>query len=158
MSKVTVKPVTRDDVWPLIQMKVTDDQQEFVAPNAVSLAEVHYAGGGYPFVIRADGERVGLIQVIDCRECHDLEPDEDPNSIYLWRFMILPDRQGEGIGRRAMHWLESWARDRNATAITLGVAPNNAGAMGLYESCGYAKTGKIMDGEIEMAKPLNDPG
>ena len=83
MNKVTVKPVTREDVWPLIQMNVTKDQQEFVAPNSVSLAEVHYAGGGYPFVIRANGERVGLIQVIDCNECHDLGPEEDPNSVYL---------------------------------------------------------------------------
>lgn len=152
MARITVKPITREDVIPVVRMELQPPQDDFVSPNAVSLAQVHYEGGGYPFVIRADGERVGFIQVIDLSECHNRQAHENPSSVYLWRFMIIPERQGQGIGKRAMQWLERWTRDRGHSEITLTCAPENETAIGLYESCGYKKTGRIDDGEIELRK------
>ena len=48
-------PVRRADVGPLCRMAVRADQDGFVAPNAVSLAQQPYKTGAHPFVIR-DGE------------------------------------------------------------------------------------------------------
>ncbi len=154
MPEVSVDPVTRDDVVPLIRMELPEDQESFVARNAVSLAQVSFEGGAYAFCIRADGERAGLIQVIDCRESPNLEDGDDPQAIYLWRLMVAQEFQRLGIGRKVVEWLEGWARARGAPRIAVTCVPENEAALGLYESVGFARTGRVPHGEAELVWDL----
>ena len=154
MSEITVKPVVRDDVKPLIRIELPKEMDDFVAPNAVSLAQVHYETGGYAFCIWKGNERVGLVQVIDMRECQHREKEDDPKSTYLWRLLIGPNFQRQGIGRAVMAWLDQWTKDRRLDVIYVTCVPENVNAMRLYETSGYVWTGRVIEGEVELKKTL----
>ena len=154
VSRIEVKPVERDDVKPLIRMELPPEQDQFVSPNAVSLAQVHYEGGGYPFCIWKDGERVGLVQVIDMRECLFREKEDDPEAVYLWRLLIDPKHQKQGVGRAVVSWLDDWTRQRGVDVLYVTCVPENEAALKLYEGSGYVRTGRVIEGEVELKKLL----
>ncbi len=154
MMTITLTPVTRDDVKPLVKLTVAAAQENFVAPNAVSLAQAHYETGAYPFVIWAGDKRVGLIQVIDFREHDFVELYDDPTGAYLWRLSIGQEFQAKGYGKAALLSLLDWARERGNTSMTTSAVPKNAVAINLYESLGFDKTGRMVEGEIELKMPL----
>jgi ribosomal-protein-alanine N-acetyltransferase len=52
-----------------------------------------------------------------------------------------PNHRRKGLGRGALAAFESVARARGATIAHLEVAADNAAAIALYESAGYARTG-----------------
>lgn len=55
-----------------------------------------------------------------------------------WIF-VRPSYQGRGLGRAAMHFVESHARRQNLSRITLSVDVDNARALRLYEEFGYVR-------------------
>ena len=149
---VKLKPVTRDDVKPLFELKVKPEQQTFVATNEISLAQVHYETGSTPYVIWSDNTRVGLMVIIDMREHKHIEPDDDPNSIFLWRLLIAVEHQGKGYGSAAMAALFEIARDKGATAVETSVVEDNLAALKFYEQLGFSLTGKAIDDEPQLRK------
>jgi len=150
---VRLDPVRREDVDALCRMDVREDQVGFVAHNAMSLAEQPYETGAHPFVIRDGDVAVGFLMVIDCRE-HAYREDGDPtDAAYLWRFMIDADHQGRGHGRAALTALGEWCRARDLRRIVTSAVERNAQAHALYEAIGLARTGRVVDGEVEFAGP-----
>jgi len=149
-----LKPVERDDVRPLINLKVTPDQDDFVAPNAQSLAQLHYETGGYAFALMDEDRYVGMIQVIDLREHRYLDPEEDANAVYVWRLLIDQNEQQKGFGTGAMRLIEEWAQSRGVPKMLIHAVPENAIALKLYEHLGYQRTGRLVDGEVELAKDV----
>ena len=79
---------------------------------------------------------------------------DDPKSIYLWRLLIGPDFQRQGIGRAVMAWLDQWTKDRGLGVIFVTCVPENVNAMRLYETSGYVRTGRVIEGEVELSKRL----
>ncbi|QPH53891.1 GNAT family N-acetyltransferase [Pontivivens ytuae] len=152
---VSLEPVTRDDVIPLTDLAVHAEQRGFVADNAFSLAQAPYETGAYPFAIRADGRLVGFCMVIDMREHQYRERCDDPQSCFLWRFMIAAEEQGKGYGRATLAEVEAWARARGLTALVTTAVEGNAAARALYRSAGFVETGRIAHGEVEMRRPLD---
>jgi len=65
------------------------------------------------------------------------------NSAYLSNIAVLPAFRGRGIGRAAMMFLlaECWAAD----TIDLVTHPDNAAALNLYGSLGFAITARRED-------------
>ena len=151
---VTLTEVTRDDLRPLFRLKVAAGQDDFVAPNEISLAQVHYETGATPYVIWNDEERVGFCQVIDMRQHAYREPEDDANALYLWRLMIAEEHQGKGYGQAAMRVLIRMAREAGHPAFETSVVTTNAAAIRFYEGLGFVKTGKIVDGEAQMRLEL----
>ena len=150
---VILRPVGRDDVNRLIGLD--PGIAGLVAPNAVTLAQAAYEEGAYVFCIEADGEIVGLMALADTREDGHLEPDDDPNCAYLWRLMVDAKHQRTGYGRAAMHLAMGWARDRGLPRFVTSVVPDEEGnALPFYERLGMARTGRIDDGEVELALTL----
>lgn len=154
MTNVVLKPVTRDDVIPLIDIRVAMDQRDFVSPNEKSLAQAAYEPGAYPFVIWVGNLRVGFIQMIDLIENEFREAYEDPNAAHLWRFLIGSKHQGQGYGRASMMAAIEWARGRGKSSITLTVVPENALAVKFYKSIGFTATGRSPSGEDEYVLGL----
>lgn len=151
---VTLRPVTRDDLSPLFKLKVAPDQQDFVAPNEYSLAQVHYETGATPFVIWSDDTRVGFCQVIDMRKHAHREPEDDADALFLWRLMIGRDHQGQGHGRAAMTQLFDMAKQAGHNAFETSVVVENTAATAFYLSLGFALTGRIVDGEAQLRRTL----
>lgn len=59
--------------------------------------------------------------------------------------------RGQGLGRAMMSAMLDWAADHPAIEkVTLGVAPENAGAVALYESLGFAVEG-VQRGQMKQA-------
>ncbi|QJD83000.1 GNAT family N-acetyltransferase [Cohnella herbarum] len=76
-------------------------------------------------MIEADGETVGKIRV-----------DRQDGEAWLYGFSVLPERQGKGIGRKALRRV---IKQLSATghSVHLEVETKNDQALGLYESVGF---------------------
>ena len=151
---VSLKAVSREDLRALFQLKVDASQQDFVAPNEITLAQVAYDPNAEVFGIWADDQLVGLTALIDTTDYPHLEDGDDPNSGFIWRLMIGHSFQGNGFGTAALHEISAWARGRELPKMYLSVVPENAAAIRVYEAFGYARTGRLVDGESEFVLDL----
>lgn len=52
---------------------------------------------------------------------------------------VVPSYRGKGVARHLMSLITEWAVKQGSTAMMLEVMIDNAEAIGLYESLGYAK-------------------
>ena len=151
---VSLRPVTAGDLDTLFALKVHPAQNDFVAPNAVTLAEIAYKTGGYAFAIRKDEEVVGLLAMIDFREHDDLLEGDDPEAAFMLRLMVDNRFQRQGIARAAVALSIGWARRRGNSRFQTSCAPGNAAARRLYESFGLRATGRIVEDEVELSLDL----
>lgn len=60
----------------------------------------------------------------------------------LLTIAVDPHHQRQGIGARLLHGFVTTAQDRGAATAFLEVAANNAAAIALYESQGFAQNGR----------------
>ena len=141
---VTLREITKDNLNEILELQVTKNQENFVASNAVSLAQAHF----YPEIawfraIYADETPVGFIML-----------EDDPvNSLYhLWRFMIDARFQKCGFGRRALELaIEHVKTHPGAKALSTSCVPGEGSPGKFYEKMGFTYTGeKDEDGELIM--------
>ncbi len=153
---VTVRPVEKADVNPLLDLWVADEQRQFVAPNAVTIAEAAYDPAAYVFTIWAGEKRVGLMGLIDMTELDptDVDLEDEPEAGFLWRLMIGEGHQGKGYGTAAINWAFDWARARGRLRMSVEVVETNAPAIALYERMGFEATGVMYGNEAQMARDL----
>ncbi len=148
-----VREVGKDDLRALIKLNVNPSQTAFVAPNAVSLAQAAYEPLGRPLGLYARGEAVGFLLLFDAR----LDQEAPRNELYVWRLMVDRAQQRKGFGRQAMRWTFDEARRLGFEAVGLSHVQGNDEAAAFYLSLGFAYTGKVDDGELEMRRVLPQP-
>jgi diamine N-acetyltransferase len=145
---VTLREVTADSLDQILGLKVNAEQEQFVANNAVSIAEAYFEEKAWFRAIYADETPVGFLMLYD---------DPDSPTYYLWRFMIDARYQGSGFGRRALELLIEHVRTRpNATELTLSYVPADGSPQPFYAGLGFIDTGEIHDGENVMRLTLSD--
>jgi diamine N-acetyltransferase len=145
-SQVTLREITADTVRAICKLAVREDQQKFVAPNAVSIAQAHFADTAWFRAIYAGDTPVGFAMLDD-------QPDKP--EYFLWRFMIDARYQGMSFGRRALELLVAHVRTRpNATEFLTSVQPGDGGPQPFYEKLGFELTGEIDDGEAVLRLKL----
>lgn len=142
---VTLEPVHRDNVVELCRLAVKPEQERFVAPTAITLAESQFYPGSLVRGIYADGEPAGVLWV--ARE----EPQDPP---FLVRLSIAADLQRRGIGSRALALLEDELRANGERELELSFVPGDDGPQGFYERLGYADTGRMLEDELVYRKDL----
>ena len=146
-----IKPLERKHVRALYFMTIRPEQQDFVSPNGVTMAEAPFEPGSEVFSIWQDDTPVGLLAVIDFSHPNaQLEPGEDPTSLYVWRLLVDEDHQKRGYGTFALNHAKQMMRDRGLTAIFITAVDKPGGAIPLYEGQGFVRTGRIIDGETEL--------
>ena len=145
--EVTLREVTRDTVRKIVALRTTPEQERFVAPNAVSIAQAYFQRDVAWFRAIYEGdEPVGFVMVDD---------DVAKQQYSLWRFMIDARHQRRGIGRKAIALVLDYVRTRpGATALLTSVVPGEGTPGPFYESLGFAYTGEEEDGELVMRLPL----
>ncbi|MBI1297422.1 GNAT family N-acetyltransferase [bacterium] len=142
-STVTLREVTADTVITICRLKVAPEQENFVAPNAVSIAQAYF----YPDLawfraIYADETPVGFLM---------LDDNVAEQEYMLWRFMIDARYQGHGFGRRAIELLIDYVKTRpGATALLTSCVPGDGSPCPFYQRMGFAYTGDEEDGELVM--------
>ncbi len=146
------RPVARGDLSALFELKVANDQVGQVAPNEVTIAQQAYEPGSYVWGLWNGSQAVGLLAMINPLEYPDLEEDDDKGAGYVWRLMIDEKAQGKGFGREAIAIAAEIARDWGMRRLNLTFVDKPGGAEPFYAAQGFVRTGRIVDGEIEMVR------
>jgi diamine N-acetyltransferase len=139
---ISLREITRDNWRECVRLKVADDQQKFVASNAVSLAQSKYEPECVPLAVYDGDIIVGFV----------MYRPEDYGISKLWfidRLMVGAQYQGKGYGRAAMEALIARLKAvPGYNAILISFVPGNEAAEKLYSSLGFVDTGEIEEGEI----------
>jgi diamine N-acetyltransferase len=147
-SVVTLREITEDTLRPILKLKVSPDQEKYVASNAVSIAQAYFQRENAWFRgIYADETPVGFLML-----------DDRPNeaSYFLWRFMIDANYQKYGFGKRAVELLIEHVKTRpNATSLGVSCVPDSEGSpCAFYEKLGFVYTGEKDEDELVLKLQL----
>lgn len=143
-STVSLREITEETLRPILRLKVTPQQEKFVASNAVSIAQAYFHRDNAWFrAIYADETPVGFLMLDD-------RPSEA--SYFLWRFMIDARYQKFGFGRRAIELLIEHVKTRpNAKELGVSCVPEGDGSpCPFYEKLGFVYTGEKDEDELVM--------
>ena len=141
-SEVHFREITKDTVRLICDLSVLDEQKEFVAPNAISIAEAYFSDRAWFRAIYCNASPVGFVM---------LEDSPEKPEYFLWRFMIDSKYQRSGIGHQAMKILVEHVKTRpNSSELLTSVVQAEGGPEGFYASLGFALTGEYEDGEARM--------
>src|SRR5687767_2537755 len=144
---ISLREVTKENLREIFRLKVAPEQERFVAPNAISIAQAYFDREVAWFRgIYAGETPVGFVML------HD-EPSVP--TYYLWRFMIDHRYQKLGYGARALEQVIDYVRQRpGARELTTSVVPGDGTPGRFYEKSGFAYTGELDEGERVMRKLL----
>ena len=95
-KNITLREISADTVRSICDLLVTEVQNNYVAPNATSIAEAYYSDDAWFRARYADETPVGFAML-------EIRPEKA--HYYLWRFMIDARYQRSGFGSRAMQLL-----------------------------------------------------
>lgn len=141
-ANVTLREVTRDTVWVVCNLHVSKEQEQFVAPNAFSIAQACYSREAWFKAIYADETPVGFAMLAQV---------PDRGSYYLWRFMIDARYQKKGYGKRALQLVIEHVRSMPfADELTLSYHKGDGSPQPFYEKLGFRDTGRMLNTEYEM--------
>ena len=140
------KETDKENWEECVDLKVSKEQEDFVAPNWYSILEAKFGEELYPLCI-SDGEvMVGFLM-------HCL--DRDTNRREMCRLMIDHKFQAKGYGKKSISKLLDLIREKyGKIKFYTSTEPNNIVAQKLYESLGFSKTGEIMWDEEVMVIEL----
>jgi diamine N-acetyltransferase len=145
-ADVTLREVTRDTLWAVLNLRVSKEQEHFVAPNAVSIAQAHYSREAWFRAIYADETPVGFVM---------LAQDLDKGKYFLWRFMIDAEYQKKGYGRKALQLIIERVRSMPfADELRLTYHKAEGCPQPFYEKLGFRDTGQMLGDEYEMRLKL----
>ena len=148
---VTLRPITAETVGAVCALAVRPDQERFVSPNAVSLAQALFEPTAWYRAIYADEMLVGFVMVDD---------DVANQAYYLWRFMIAGEHQRRGFGRQALELVVEYVRSRpGAAELRVSYVPGEGSPRDFYAGFGFVETGDVdEDGEVIMRLTLPATG
>ncbi|HEY7021731.1 MAG TPA: GNAT family N-acetyltransferase [Ktedonobacterales bacterium] len=136
---MTLREITRENWLQCVRLKVAPEQEPFVAPNGVSLAQSKYEPEWIPLALYDGGEMVGFVM-------YGVYPEEGKH--WILRVMVDHRYQGKGYGRAAMRLLlERLRAIPGCDEVAISYEPENDVARRLYASCGFRETGEIIEGE-----------
>jgi diamine N-acetyltransferase len=136
--------IDRDNVGAACRLAVRPDQESFVAPVAVSLAEAYAQPDvAWPRLVYHGADPVGFIMGAFDPEC--------PVPFFrcgIWRLNIAAGCQGKGYGRFAVHGVLDEARRRGQRRATVLWVRGHGGPEDFYLKLGFRPTGEQFDGQI----------
>ena len=138
---VKLKDVTADNWEAVVDLELSDEQQELVADNAYSLAESKFSPLARPRAVYAGKRIVGFLMY---------EPLEGkPHEVLIYRFMIDRRQQGKGYGHAALACaIEEIRQNPRVRTISISYMPDNPVAKQFYAGFGFVEVGCDEDGEM----------
>ena len=145
-AAVSLREITQATLGPILELKVAPEQEQFVANNAVSIAQAHFSDKAWFRAIYADDMPVGFVML------HD---DPEKPEYFLWRLMVAAEHQGKGYGRRAVARLLDYVRTRpGAKELLVSYVPGDGCPEPFYRKLGFEPTGRVEGGEVVLRLPL----
>ena len=149
-----LRRVTRENWKELIDLKVRDDQKDFVASNLYSIAESQFGDDfeGHwdftPWGIYEGDTPVGFL-------LYGYNFEHPTQQAFIIRMMVDEKFQGRGYGRFGMAAiLEIFRADERIKAVGISYEPENEQAKRLYASLGFVETGRLIEDETEAVLKL----
>lgn len=137
---IVLKNIDTDNFNQVLKLKVSKEQDNFVASNTYSIAQAKVQPECDPLAIYDNETLVGFIMY--CM-------DSDDKEYWIYRLMIDQKYQGQGYGRKAMEVLIAKIQeDKEHHMIYISFEPENVVAKALYESMGFVADGRILSDEI----------
>ena len=149
---VTLRQITAGTVRSITDLRVSEEQQCFVASNAVSLAEALFSEEAWFRAIYYGESPVGFVMLYDetLRKITPTNPE-----VFLWRFMVDARFQGKGIGKAALELVIAHVLAKGLfSSITTSYVPQSGSPESFYLSQGFQHTGKMLDGEVVLERSL----
>ncbi|MBS6178616.1 MAG: GNAT family N-acetyltransferase, partial [Clostridiales bacterium] len=91
---ITFRDVDKDNFQAAISLEVHENQKCFMEDNLFSIAECAFEKDFRTKVVYSDGEPIGFLLYYFVKD--------DPDYVFLHRYMIDKDQQGKGLGRAAL--------------------------------------------------------
>jgi len=146
-SKVTLREITAETVRTICNLKVSEYQNNFVAPNAVSIAQAYFHEDAWFRAICADDTPVGFLM---------LDKNTKKPEYFLWRLLIDERYQRMGFGYKAMKLLIEYVKTLpGATEFLTSCVPGEGSPEPFYSKLGFTRTGKMDGNEVVMRLPLS---
>ena len=149
MQNITLKKIDETNFLSAFGLKLREGQERFVSHPVRSLAQAYvYYHQCTPFGIFCDEQMVGYVMVIY---------DYDLAEYDIWHMMIDEAQQDKGYGKAAMQKVLEYIKTKpfgTSNRIALTCNTENAPALHLYTSLGFAPTGAKYDDEIELVLNL----
>lgn len=143
---VELRKIDETNFIDAFNLKLEDGQERFVSHPIRSLAQAYvYYSQCTPFGIYTDEKMVGYVMVLY---------DYDVPEYDVWHLMIDRTQQGKGYGRAAMGKVLEYIGRKpfgDSGRVVLTCSRDNAPALKLYKSLGFAFTGNEDEDEAEMA-------
>jgi diamine N-acetyltransferase len=145
--KLQLREVGKENLREVLRLKVSPEQEKFVASNAVSIAQAYFDRETAWFrAIYDGGTPVGFVMLDD-------QPAKPAYT--LWRFMIDARYQRRGYGRAALELVFAHVKGRpGATELLTSCVDAPGGPGPFYEGLGFAYTGELDEDESVMRRPL----
>ncbi|MEG0292063.1 MAG: GNAT family N-acetyltransferase [Anaerovoracaceae bacterium] len=133
---INFRDVDHSNFQAVIDMDVNDDQKGFMENNMYSLAECVFEDTFRTKVIYNDDEPVGFILYYFVKD--------DPDYVFLHRFMIDKTKQGRGFGKTSLLATMTLFKEEfpSIKCVELMHYPDNLIGKSLYEAVGFDKTGE----------------
>lgn len=139
---ITLRPVDLYNFDTIIELQVSPEQKNLVAPNVESIAQAYVQPNCYPFGIFAGEEAVGFLMY--CL-------DADDGEYWLYRLMVDEKYQRKGYAATAMQLLlELLKKDDAHHKLYLGVDKRGKAAPLLYQKLGFVFDGRVYGKEHIM--------
>ncbi|MEI6531117.1 MAG: GNAT family N-acetyltransferase [bacterium] len=137
---VSLREISKDTLDEILALEVTENQRQFVATNAKSIAQAHFAGDVAWFrAIYADETPVGFLMLSD---------DREEQEYFLWRFMIDRRFQRRSFGWKALALLVEHVRPLpGAKELLTSYVPGEGSPGPFYHAFGFVDDGRVEEGE-----------
>lgn len=137
--EVTLKEISEDTLWSILDLEVDDEQKRYVASNAVSIAEAHFSDFAWFRAIYAGNQPVGFVLLFI---------DEDEAEHDLWRFMIDKNHQRQSYGGQALDLIIEYVDSLpDAKELTLSYLPGEGDPGPFFEKFGFEDCDEWVDDE-----------
>ena len=144
---VSLREVTVENWYDCCQLSVTEEQDQFVEPNSVSIAQSKYE---LTLRLRAIYLRENLAGFI----MYNTEPEE-LGGHWIYRLMIDKRHQRKGLAKQAMRLIiDEMSTSLDCRRIVAGYKPGNKSAGALYASLGFVDRGDRFGKEMAVVLDL----
>ena len=146
-STVTLREVTKENLWDIFKLEVAPEQSRFVATNEMSIAQAYFDREIAWFrAIYANERPVGFLMLSD---------NASEQKYFLWRLMVDARYQKLGFAKQALELLFDYVRTRpGAKEFLVSYFPGDGGPQGFYEKLGFVPTGEMVGDEVVMRRNL----
>jgi len=143
--KIDIRPVDKNNWRDVINLKVKENQEKFIASNVKSIAQSKIFEDHFNFAIYCEEQTAGYILYFFTLDNDNQIPNhlKQDNGSYteIVRFMIDAKYQRKGIGSKALHLLLGYLYDEHGSrTIWMSYIKENAISGNFFKNGGFQET------------------